>query len=501
MDENILEMRGIIKEFSGIRVLDQVDFQLRAGEVHALLGANGAGKSTLMKILNGIYTPTAGQICYAGKPVEIHSPRKAYDCGITMIHQELDLVGCRDVAENIYLGRELYHSSVGNVLDRASMHAEAQKLLDGLGFDLSAEESVENLPPAKQQLVLIARTVSCNSRVIVMDEPTSSLSHRETGQLFRVIKDLRKKGISIIYISHFLEEIFEVSDRLTVLRNGTKVVTADTKECSPQQLIHWMIGKESAVQKNIGESKERRDVMLECRGLTTKRDCIKDVSFKIRKGEIVGFAGVVGSGRSEIAKMIFGAERMASGEILLDGAQVEIKSPTQAVRQGISMVPEDRKKEGLILKLSVGENLWMSYLGKLGRGINLNFKMLNERAREMFQRMAIKCEGAGQGIDKLSGGNQQKVAIGKCLLNDPRILILDQPTRGIDVGAKSEIYHLVSERASQKETAILYISDELEELIALCDRIYIVKQGRCVREMDNHTEEITKSILLSDMVD
>ncbi|QNM10430.1 sugar ABC transporter ATP-binding protein [Lachnospiraceae bacterium OF09-33XD] len=494
-------MRGIIKEFSGVRVLNQVDFELKTGEVHALLGANGAGKSTLMKILNGIYTLTEGEIYYDGKKVRIHSPRDAYSCGITMIHQELDLVGCRDVSENIYLGRELYKDRAHRILDRAGMRREAQTLLDELEFDLRAEDLVEKLPPAKQQLILIARTVSCNSRVIVMDEPTSSLSHNETKQLFKVIKSLKRKGISIIYISHFLEEIFEVSDRLTVLRNGEKVTTAVTSECSTQQLIQWMIGRESVVQKNIGEPKNDHEMLLECRGLTTLRDCIKNVSFQIRKGEIVGFAGVVGAGRSEIAKMIFGAEKMAAGEIYLDGEKVVIKSPTQAVRHGISMVPEDRKQEGLVLKLNVGANMWLSYLNKLKRGVGLDYKSLNGKAQQMFQHMSIKCEGVEQGIDKLSGGNQQKVAIGKCLLNEPKLLILDQPTRGIDVGAKGEIYRLVTELARDNNTAILYISDELEEIIALCDRIYIVKQGQCVKEIDNHTQQVTKALLLKDMVD
>ena len=267
MEKNILEMVDITKEFSGVRVLNKVNLELKAGEVHALIGANGAGKSTLMKILNGIYTMTEGQILYDGKQVNIHSPRDAYNCGITMIHQELDLVGCRNVAENIYLGRELCVDKTNRVMNRSEMYKKTQELLDELGFDICATDMVETLSPAKQQLILIARTVSCNSRVIVMDEPTSSLSHKETELLFQVIKDLKKKGISIIYISHFLEEIFQVSDRLTVLRNGEKVTTACTKECTTQDLIQWMIGKESIVKKNIGESKDGKEVLLECKNL------------------------------------------------------------------------------------------------------------------------------------------------------------------------------------------------------------------------------------------
>lgn len=501
MDKNILEMVDITKEFSGVRVLDKVNLELKAGEVHALIGANGAGKSTLMKILNGIYTMTEGEIRYDGKKVEIHSPRDAYNCGITMIHQELDLVGCRNVAENIYLGREICVDKTGKVMDRKTMYKKAQDLLDELGFDICATDPVEHLSPAKQQLILIARTVSCNSRVIVMDEPTSSLSHKETELLFKVIKDLSSKGISIIYISHFLEEIFRVSDRLTVLRNGAKVTTAETKDCTTQQLIQWMIGKESIVKKNIGEPKDDREVLLECKNLTGKDNCVKDVNFYIRKGEIVGFAGVVGAGRSEIAKIVFGAEKKSQGEIILGGKPVTINSPTAAVKQGISMVAEDRKAEGLVLKLDVGTNMWLSYLSKMKKRISLDYKLLDKKVNEMIKHMSVKCKDRFQQMDELSGGNQQKVVIGKSLLIEPRLLILDQPTRGVDVGAKSEIYDLVTDTVAESDTSILYISDELEELMALCDRIYVIKQGTCVREIDNHTQDVTKAMLLKDMVD
>lgn len=501
MRENILEMHGIVKEFSHVRVLDEVNFELRAGEVHALLGANGAGKSTLMKILNGIYSLTAGGIRYNGKPVSFHTPRNAYNCGITMIHQELDLVGCRNVAENIYLGRELFRDRAQKILDRKQMYQETEKLMQMLGFQIPATAMVSTLSPAQQQLVLIARTVSCNSRVIVMDEPTSSLSHTETQQLFKVIRMLREKGISIIYISHYLEEVFEVADRLTVLRDGRTVATAETKDCTVNQLVQWMIGREAAIEKNIGEPKTDREVLLDCKGLTTARDLIHDVSLCIRKGEIVGLAGVVGSGRSEIAKMIFGAEKVGSGSICYEGKTVQITSPTKAVHMGINMVQEDRKLEGLVLKLGINTNMWLSYLGKVQRAFALNYKMLGSKVQDMIRFMSVKCTSPKQIISDLSGGNQQKVAIGKCLMNDPKLLILDQPTRGVDVGAKSEIYELVTQQAAEQGTAILYISDELDELIALCDRIYIIKQGRCVKELDNHSTDIKKSLLLQYMVD
>jgi len=501
LEKNILEMVDITKEFSGVRVLNKVNLELKAGEVHALIGANGAGKSTLMKILNGIYTMTEGQILYDGKQVNIHSPRDAYNCGITMIHQELDLVGCRNVAENIYLGRELCVDKTNRVMNRSEMYKKTQELLDELGFDICATDMVETLSPAKQQLILIARTVSCNSRVIVMDEPTSSLSHKETELLFQVIKDLKKKGISIIYISHFLEEIFQVSDRLTVLRNGEKVTTACTKECTTQDLIQWMIGKESIVKKNIGEPKDGKEVLLECKNLTGADTWVKDVSFHIRKGEIVGFAGVVGAGRSEIARIVFGADKKSQGEVLMEGKPVNINSPTTAVKSGISMVPEDRKKEGLVLKLDVGTNMWLSYLGKMKKGLSLDYKHLDSKVKEMIGHMSVKCKDRFQQMDELSGGNQQKVVIGKSLLIKPKLLILDQPTRGVDVGAKGEIYQLVTDTVAESDTSILYISDELEELLALCDRIYVIKQGTCVSEIDNHTQDVTKAMLLKDMVD
>lgn len=499
MSENILEMREIVKEFSTVRVLDHVNFSLRPGEVHALMGANGAGKSTLMKILNGIYTLTSGSVLFDGKEVTIGSPREAYELGISMIHQELDLVGCRDVAENIYLGREIFKDKAKKILDRNAMHKEAQALIDELGFDLDAKAPVDKLSPAKQQLVLIARTVSCNSKVVVMDEPTSSLSHSETQQLFKVIRDLRKKNIAVIYISHYLEEIFEVSDRLTVLKNGQTVTTAVTKECTPNQLVKWMIGRETEVVKNIGDPKNENEIILECNHLETKRNLIHDVSYHIRKGEIIGFAGVVGSGRTEIANMLMGAEAMKSGEIKVDGKSVRISSPTAASKLGINIVCEDRKQEGLITRLNIGTNMWLSYLGK-NRSPFLDFKTLRKKVDDMIGFMSVKCEGQNQLVSDLSGGNQQKIAIGKCLLNQPKVLIMDQPTRGVDVGAKGEIYGLVTDLAKESGTAILYISDELEELIALCDRIYVIKQGRCIQEVDNHTEEVTKASLLAKMV-
>ena len=498
---NILEMQGIVKDFSHVRVLDHVDFTLRIGEVHALVGANGAGKSTLMKILNGIYSLTFGKILYDGRPVSFRTPRDAYACGITMIHQELDLVGCRNVAENIYLGREMFKDKMKIILDRERMYRETEAQMEELGFQIPAPTMVSSLSPAQRQLVLIARTVSCNSKVIVMDEPTSSLSYTETQQLFSVIQMLREKGISIIYISHYLEEVFSVSDRLTVLRDGKNVATADTGDCTAGQLVHWMIGHEVAVKKNLGEPKDAHDILLSCEHLSTSRPMVHNVGLKIRKGEIVGLAGTVGSGRTEIAKMIFGAENVGSGIIIYDGSPARIKSPTQAVRMGISMVQEDRKTEGLVLKLGVDMNMWLSYLEKVKNAWALNYRRLGAKVQDMISFMSVKCTDIKQPVSDLSGGNQQKIAIGKCLMNEPRLLILDQPTRGVDVGSKNEIYSLISSQAAQRGTAILYISDELEELIALCDRIYVIKQGRCVRELDNHTSNLNKAALLQYMVE
>jgi ABC-type sugar transport system ATPase subunit len=496
----LLEMRGMTKEFSGVRVLDDVDFELKRGEVHALLGANGAGKSTLMKILNGIYTSYSGEIFLNGNRVTFGNPREAYESGIGMIHQELDLVGCRDVSENIFLGRELYGFSPLQVLDRKEMRVRTQKLLNELGFDISANITVEKLPPAKQQLVLIARVLSLGVQLIIMDEPTSSLSIRETDVLFDVISNLKKQGIGIIYISHYLEEVFRVADRLTVLRDGKRIITEDVVNCTHDQLVQWMIGHSTDSGQRFEHHSVKDETVLSVSDYSMKRDHVADVSFTLKRGEILGIAGVVGSGRTELVEMIIGAEPKRSGFLTLEGKNISIDSPVRAVECGIAIVPEDRKSSGLVMVRSIWQNMALSSLARFAtfRGL-LNFRAIYEEVERMIGYLTVRCNSQNQEISQLSGGNQQKAVLGKCLMHNPKVLILDQPTRGVDVGAKDEIYSLVYEQ-SKRGTSVIYVSDELEEILALSDRILVMKQGRIVREYQNGKKSLTKTELLAAMI-
>jgi ABC-type sugar transport system ATPase subunit len=494
-------MRGITKEFSGVRVLENVNFDLREGEVHALLGANGAGKSTLVKILNGIYTSYTGEIVLNGKQVTFATPRMAYESGISMIHQELDLVGCRNVAENIFLGRELFKFRSLRILNRGQMRADAQALLENLDFDISADTPVEKLSPAKQQLVLIARTVSMGSRLIIMDEPTSSLSVRETDRLFNVIAGLKEHGISIIYISHYLEEVFRVADRLTMLRDGKHIKTEDVAKCTPDQLVQWMIGHGAGAERRLERPPAQSATVLSISDYSMNRNYVRNVSFSLRRGEILGIAGVVGSGRTELLEMITGARPKKSGVMQLDGKDISVASPAEAVKNGIAIVPEDRKTSGLIVAWTIWQNIALSSLKRFARlSFFLRFKSIHKEVQKMIGYLNIKCSSQNQEISQLSGGNQQKAVLGKCLMNDPRVLILDQPTRGVDVGAKDEIYSLVNEQ-SKRGTSIIYVSDELEELLSMSDRILVMKQGRLVKEFSNRGKNLTKAELLATMID
>lgn len=496
--ETVLKMDKIIKEFSSVRVLKEVNFELRKGEVHALVGANGAGKSTLMKILNGIYVNYGGEIILNGSPVKLHSPRDAFENGVAMIHQELDLVGNLDVSENIFLGQEIMKNSFPSI-NRAAMRQKAQELLDSLEFEIDATDLVEKLPPAQQQLVLIARIVALNAKVVVMDEPTSSLSINEIEKLFDVIKGLCEKGISVIYISHFLEEIFRISDRVTVLRDGGNVTTVDVKDCTKQQLVEWMVGEGAEVGKNYIRENRSDEVVLSVKGLSQKRGIVKDITFDLKKGEVLGLAGVVGSGRTELLKMIFGAIEKSSGTMEICGKAVTINSPLQAVAQNIALIPEDRKTEGVVLIRSINQNIALSGLKQNSKYGAIDDKKVKSIVEKMINELKLKCSSQDQEVRFLSGGNQQKVVIGKWLSVGSKIIIMDQPTRGIDVGAKKEIYDLI-DRLAKEGTSILLASDEMEEVLGLCDRVLVMKKGRIVGELDNSDLLLTKTDLLTTMV-
>lgn len=492
----ILEMRNISKKFGSVKVLDGVDFTVEKGEVHALVGANGAGKSTLMKILNGIYTATEGDILLNGKKVVFSNPRDAFNSGVSMIHQELDLVTNLDVSENIYLGREL---KSGGKIDRPRMRRQAQELLDSLGFDIDAKEIVGKLSTAKQQLVLVARIVSLKSKLIVMDEPTSSLSVTETEALFDVIHQLKEADISIIYISHYLEEIFTVADKVTVLRNGCKVVTESIANCTQDQVVEWMVGKQIEHHQKIGRDFSDVREVLSVSGLTQKSGYVRDISFRLREGEIIGLAGVVGSGRTELLKMIFGAEEKDCGEVRINGKPMNINEPKKAVALNIGFIPEDRKTEGLALGRSIGDNIALPELVDRSHHGIIDQKSVRTFIHQIINNLQVKCEAPGQEAVNLSGGNQQKVVIGKWLSGKFKIIFFDQPTRGVDVGSKSEIYQVIRGLAGQNVSMIV-ASDEIEELLDLCDRILVMKKGKIVHEFINNAETLTKADILSKMV-
>ena len=480
MAENLIQMEHIHKYFPGVHALNDVHLSVNAGEVHALIGENGAGKSTLMKVLNGIYQKDGGRILYKGKEVELDGPESAQALGIGMIHQELNLMPHLTVAQNIFIGKEPMR--LGLFIDAAKANAEAQKLLDSLNIRIDATALVGSLSVAKQQLVEIAKALSYDSELLVMDEPTAALTESEIVELFKFIRQLKAKGHGIIYISHRLEELWEISDRVTVMRDGQYVDTVNTADVTKEDIINMMVGRviyEDPKQKsNVPPD---APVVLEARHLVAKN--VKDVSFTLHKGEILGFAGLMGAGRTETVRALFGADPLESGEVYLHGKKVEIRSPSDAVKHGIGYLSEDRKAFGLATGLSVRENTVMAYLEKFTRGLFVNDRQVDKTTSQYVDQIGIKTPSNRQLIKNLSGGNQQKVVIAKWLVRDCQVLIFDEPTRGIDVGAKSEIYKLMNQLAAQGKSIIM-ISSELPELLRMSDRILVMSEGRAAGELD-----------------
>jgi ABC-type sugar transport system ATPase subunit len=473
-----LEVRGISKSFAGVRVLGDVSLAVRPGEVHALLGENGAGKSTLIKVMAGLHQPDQGEILVAGRSVRFATPREAHAAGIATVHQELLLFPELTVAENIFLGQAPKRK--WGVLDWGEMRRRARRLLDSLDSrELDVDARVGSLSVANRQRVEIARALSQEARVVIMDEPTAALAAGDVDRLMEIVRKLKARGVAIIYVSHRLPEVFALADRATVLRDGAYVGTLDIAEVDEDRLVSMMVGR---VIDRLYPEKQGADgeVVLELRGMGY-RTAVRDVALSLRAGEILGLAGLVGSGRTELALTIFGITPATAGVIVVDGNPVSIASPGSARDIGIAYIPEDRGQQGLIRSYSVAENVALVILRRLVRGFRIDSARLLEEARRAIRRFGIRTRGPGQIVQELSGGNQQKVVLGKWLATNPRILIMDEPTRGIDVGAKAEI-HLLMRKLASEGVAILMISSELPEVLGMSDRVLAMNGGRIVAE-------------------
>jgi inositol transport system ATP-binding protein len=479
----LLQMKNICKSFPGVHALQSVNLDVKAGEVHALLGENGAGKSTLIKVLGGIYIPEEGEIYINGEKAEICDVKSAQKYGISIIHQELVLVPHMTIAENIFLGRE----PGKRFADRKKMKADAQELLDAYNLNLKADTLVKDLTIAQQQMVEIIKAISHQSKIVVMDEPTSSISENEVEYLFQIIRELVKKGVGIIYISHKMDELEQICDRVTVMRDGRTVGTAVVSEITKDQLITMMVGRELK-RYYTRDYLSQQETVLKCEHISDG-NMVKDVSFEVHKGEIVGFAGLVGAGRSEAMKCLFGLTPHVSGDIYINGKKETIRSPGEAMEKGLAFVPEDRKLEGLYQQQSVRYNSTIEVLDEFIKGIFVNHKKEKDITQKYIDMMSTKTPSQEQLIANLSGGNQQKVMIGRWLATNPKVLILDEPTRGVDVGAKSEIYAIMNQLIKEG-MAIIMISSELPEIINMSDRVYVMCEG-VVRGCFSH-EEVTQ---------
>lgn len=480
MGEVILTMKQIDKTFPGVHALDQVDFEVKRGEVHALMGENGAGKSTLMKVLTGIYRKDSGSITYEGREVEYSNPKEAQDAGIVIVHQELNMMGHLTVAQNIFIGREF---TKGRLIDDARMNEEAAKLFERLNINIDPTEKMSKLTVGKQQMCEIAKAISYDAKVIVFDEPSAALTESEIDELFKIIRDLRSKNLGIVYISHRMDEIKVITDRVTVMRDGGYVGTLITEDCTKDDIINMMVGRviyeepktESAVAKDA-------PVVLKVEHLNAGK-MVKDVSFELHKGEILGFSGLMGAGRTETARALFGADPKESGEIYINGKKVDIKSPMDAVSNGIGYLSEDRKRYGIVVQKTVAENSTMASLENFMSGLFINKKKEKEVTQKYVDRLKTKTPGVDQLVINLSGGNQQKVVIAKWLVRNCDILIFDEPTRGIDVGAKNEIYRLMNELVAEGKSIIM-ISSEMTEILRMSDRIVVMCEGKKTDEID-----------------
>ncbi len=489
MSDYIVELDNVCKSFPGVKALDNVSFRLKSGEILALLGENGAGKSTLMKILSGVYTKDSGTMKIFGNTIDTMDPVKAQEMGIAIIHQELNMCDHLTIAQNIFLGREMTRKCI---LSDEDMNREAKRILSRLNMDIDPETLVGDLSVSKQQMVEIAKALSTNAKILIMDEPTSALTAKEIEDLFAIIKRLKSEGHGIVYISHRLEELEHIVDRVMILRDGQYIVSMDYRDTNLKEIISYMVGRE-ITEKFPRIDKEVGKKILEVKDLNAG-DHVKDVSFSIHEGEIVGIAGLMGAGRTETTRALFGADPKDGGSIFIDGQEVRINRPIDSINAGIVLVPEDRKKDGLCTKLSIRDNIALPNLDILGSKLGIiNRKKERDMTKNTIENLHIRLASVEGNAEGLSGGNQQKVVVGKWLARNSRVVIFDEPTRGIDVAAKVEIYNLMNELKDQG-IGVLFVSSEMPEILGMSDRILVMADGRITKELD--IKEATQDIIL-----
>ncbi|MBZ2386486.1 sugar ABC transporter ATP-binding protein [Anaerococcus murdochii] len=490
---NLLEMRKITKTFPGVKALDEVDFSLERGTVHALMGENGAGKSTLMKCLFGIYTPDSGEIYIDGKKVSYKDPKDALDSGVAMVHQELNQVSMRSVAENIMLGR--FPNKYG-IIDHKKMKQETQDLFDRLGLNFDPKKIIGKYSVAERQLIEIAKAVSYDAKILVLDEPTSSLTESEVDKLFEIINKLRTQGVGIIYISHKMEEILSISDFVTVMRDGKFIDCKPASELSKDEIIKLMVGRKIDATSLKTDEYIKDEVMLEVKNLSGKyKPTVTDISFTLQKGEILGVAGLVGSRRTELVETIFGLRQKESGQIFIHGKEVQNKDPIEAIKNGFALVTEERRATGIFPYAAIRLNATIANIKKYSKHSIVSDKALKEDTDKVIESMEVKTPSQSTKIMNLSGGNQQKVIIGRWLLTDPDVLLLDEPTRGIDVGAKYEIYKLIGDLAKEGKS-VIFISSEMAELQMVCNRIMVMSNGR-LAGIEKNDENLTQEKIMA----
>ncbi|MDR0474501.1 MAG: sugar ABC transporter ATP-binding protein [Treponema sp.] len=490
---DLVNAEHINKAFSGVAALQDVEFNLRQGEVHALLGENGAGKSTLMKIISGVYTKDSGDLTINGKRMHHNlTPQSAQDMGIGIIHQELNLCPHLTVAENIFLNREF---STAGILNKKKQNEETKKYLKTLDLDIDPDTLVSKLPVSKQQMVEICKTLSMNARIIIMDEPTSALTEKEIEDLFKVISSLKSEGRGIIYISHRLEELSRIVDRVTILRDGKYVVTMNFSDTNLPEIIGYMVGR-TLTEKFPRIEVERGEKILEIKNLSSYHHGmgVKDVSFSLYRGEILALAGLMGAGRTETVRAVSGADKMSAGEVILEGKPVNIQHPSDAIVQGLFCAPEDRKRDGLCVKMTLAENITLPSLDIVSKlGVILR-SLERKKTGEMVQSLRIKTTGVDQYVRNLSGGNQQKVVVGKWLMRNAKVIIFDEPTRGIDVASKIEIYNIIND-LKRRGVGVMFVSSELPEVLGMSDRVIVMCNGRITADLktkDTNQEEILR---------